>query len=307
MSKDFYFDRRSIRLSGYNYCQAGYYFITICIHNREMLLGQISQEKIQLNDAGKMVSEYWKKLSNKFPDIKLDEWVIMPNHIHGIIIIDPVGANHACPPMEGIRPSMESIRPKTDHCQIMCNDTTPPHMGDNTTLPHMGDNTTLPHMGDNTTLPHMGDNTTLPHMGDNTTLPHMGDNTTLPHMCNDTPLPHMGNDTTLPHMGNNTPLPHMGNNTPLPHMGDNMVSPLQQHQSIPNSYAGLGQYISWFKRMTTTNYINQVKSQHWPPFHQKLWQRNYYEHIIRNEKEYWAITKYIKDNPKNWLEDELFN
>lgn len=82
--------RKSIRLKGYNYSQTGAYFITICIQNRECLLGSIVNGKMILNDAGKMIAAWWKKLFEKFLNIVIDEYVIMPNHIHGIIQI--VGA-----------------------------------------------------------------------------------------------------------------------------------------------------------------------------------------------------------------------
>lgn len=79
--------RRSIRLKGYDYSRAGAYFITMCTHNRECLFGEIVNRQMQLNDAGKMIEEWWCKLKNKFTNIELDEYVVMPNHFHGIIII----------------------------------------------------------------------------------------------------------------------------------------------------------------------------------------------------------------------------
>ncbi|MFQ1047441.1 transposase [Avibacterium paragallinarum] len=64
--------------------------------------------------------------------------------------------------------------------------------------------------------------------------------------------------------------------------------------------------VQWFKTMTTNNYIKNVKNNHWKPFERKLWQRSYYEHIIRNEKSYLEITEYIECNPYNWSNDSLF-
>ena len=72
-----------------------------------------------------------------------------------------------------------------------------------------------------------------------------------------------------------------------------MVSPLQ----------GLGIYISWFKRMSTNEYIRGVKQRGWSPFPGKLWQRNYYDHIIRNESELERIREYIVNNPLKWESD----
>ncbi|GER93018.1 hypothetical protein A45J_0749 [hot springs metagenome] len=84
--------RRSIRLKGYNYAQAGAYFITICTQGKMCLFGEIVDMEMRINDAGQMVVNEWKKLPEKFPNLTLDSFVVMPNHIHGIIVItDPVG------------------------------------------------------------------------------------------------------------------------------------------------------------------------------------------------------------------------
>ena len=82
--------RRSIRLKGYDYSQAGLYFITICVKNRACLLGNIANGTMILNDAGKMVETEWLNLKTRFPNIELHEYVVMPNHFHGILEI--VGA-----------------------------------------------------------------------------------------------------------------------------------------------------------------------------------------------------------------------
>jgi REP element-mobilizing transposase RayT len=62
--------------------------------------------------------------------------------------------------------------------------------------------------------------------------------------------------------------------------------------------------VQWFKTMTTNDYIRNVKTNNWKPFNKKLWQRNYYEHIIRNEIELNKIRKYILNNPLNWEKDK---
>ncbi|MBK2025708.1 transposase [Francisella philomiragia] len=67
----------------------------------------------------------------------------------------------------------------------------------------------------------------------------------------------------------------------------------------------LNKIIQWFKTMTTNAYINGVKTKNWQPFDKRLWQRNYYEHIIRNEKSYNEIVKYIQLNSLKWELDEL--
>lgn len=61
--------------------------------------------------------------------------------------------------------------------------------------------------------------------------------------------------------------------------------------------------VDWFKTMTTNEYIRGVKGRGWPPFARRLWQRNYYEHIIRNQDELRRIRRYIADNPLQWALD----
>jgi REP element-mobilizing transposase RayT len=79
--------RRSIRLAGYDYTQAGAYFITICTHKRQNLFGDIVNGEMILNEYGKIAANSWQELARHFPHITLGEWVIMPNHVHGIIVI----------------------------------------------------------------------------------------------------------------------------------------------------------------------------------------------------------------------------
>jgi putative transposase len=81
-------NRRSIRLHGYDYSQPGAYFVTICIHDRaQRLFGNVVGGKMVLNDAGKSAQRCWVDIPMHFPDVKLDEFVVMPNHVHGVIVI----------------------------------------------------------------------------------------------------------------------------------------------------------------------------------------------------------------------------
>ena len=68
----------------------------------------------------------------------------------------------------------------------------------------------------------------------------------------------------------------------------------------------VGDIVGAFKSITTNEYIKKVKSNHWEPFNKRLWQRNYWEHIIRNEKSDQEISEYIISNPQNWLNDSLY-
>ena len=80
-------ERKLNRLSGYDYSTAGSYFITICIKNRECLFGEILDGEMKLNESGKIADEQWKWLFQQYNYIRMDEYVIMPNHFHGIIHI----------------------------------------------------------------------------------------------------------------------------------------------------------------------------------------------------------------------------
>ena len=78
--------RRSIRLKEFDYTQAGYYFVTIVVKERQCLLGEIIGEEMHLNDVGKMVAASWEWLGDHYHYVELDEYVVMPNHLHGIIV-----------------------------------------------------------------------------------------------------------------------------------------------------------------------------------------------------------------------------
>ncbi len=79
--------RRSVRLRGYDYCQAGVYFVTICTHRKEKIFGNVSNGEMIRNDLGDLVSDEWQNIAEARPNVQLDLFVVMPNHLHGIIII----------------------------------------------------------------------------------------------------------------------------------------------------------------------------------------------------------------------------
>jgi REP element-mobilizing transposase RayT len=81
------YTRRSIRLKDYDYSQAGAYFITLSAHNRQCLFGDIVDGAMHLNRIGEIVQSGWLRSENIRSEIELDEFVVMPNHVHGIILI----------------------------------------------------------------------------------------------------------------------------------------------------------------------------------------------------------------------------
>ncbi len=105
--------RRSIRLKGYDYSAAGMYFITLCTYQRGCLFGEISDGVMQLNRLGEIAAEEWLRSSEIRQEIEFDAWIIMPNHLHGIVVIETiadwsggVGATGRSP-LRGVAPSMK--------------------------------------------------------------------------------------------------------------------------------------------------------------------------------------------------------
>ncbi len=93
--------RKPLRLKGYNYSQAGTYYITICTFLRESFFGHLKNAKITLSSVGAIACKYWKEIPNHFQHADVDVFIIMPNHIHGLIKIhssdDDVAAEHVQP------------------------------------------------------------------------------------------------------------------------------------------------------------------------------------------------------------------
>ena len=166
--------RRSIRLKGYDYSQAGYYFVTICCYQRQLLFGEIIDGAMRLNRYGEVVAETYQWLSSRYPYVYLDEWIIMPNHFHGIIVL-----------------------------------------------------------------------------------------------------------------------------TDIPRRGGSPIAPTQAID-LKQKRKPLGQLIGAFKTVSSKN-INIIRNAPGTP----VWQRNYYEHIIRNENSLNNIRQYIINNPLSWHVDQL--
>ena len=111
--------RRSIRLRGYDYAQPGAYFVTLCVQQRECLFGEIVADDMAPNEAGHMVGTWWHELARKFPSCDAEAFVVMPNHIHGVIAIrdSAVGADRSLPwsAAKGVRPHDRARRIRDGH------------------------------------------------------------------------------------------------------------------------------------------------------------------------------------------------
>lgn len=93
------YHRRSIRLRGWDYSEPGWYYITLVLKDREKLFGDVVGDEVRLSTFGKIVRATWLEIPKRFTDAQLDEFIIMPDHLHGIIVLeDPlVGAIHESP------------------------------------------------------------------------------------------------------------------------------------------------------------------------------------------------------------------
>lgn len=104
--------RQSIRLKGYDYAQPGFYFITMCTHYRKRLFGEIMNGVMVLNELGNITHQYWQEIPNHFPHATLDEFIVMPNHVHGIIVIHGVAGDG------GNRVMVETINDDDDRMMV---------------------------------------------------------------------------------------------------------------------------------------------------------------------------------------------
>jgi REP element-mobilizing transposase RayT len=108
------FYRRSIRLKEYDYSQSGAYFVTIVTFQRECMFGEIANSEMQLNGFGEITDECWRAIPEHFTNVELGAYVVMPNHVHGIIVIHDVddgrGTIYRAPTVEKFgKPTTDSL------------------------------------------------------------------------------------------------------------------------------------------------------------------------------------------------------
>ncbi len=197
-----------MRLQGWDYSQEGVYFITVCTRNREYLFGEIVDGLMHLNASGEMVLKTWEELPERFPFMQSDARVLMPNHLHAILVITRRG--EPC-----VRPDESGISPSATHSQNMV------------------------------------------HID-------QGDH---------------------------------------PDQGEHKVRPYEKIPLRGTTAGSIGRIVQAFKSITTQQSLRGIREYGWQPFPGKLWQRNYYEHIMRNEDEWERIREYIAINPGQWAMD----
>jgi putative transposase len=200
-------NRCSIRLKGYDYRLPGAYFITLVSWQRECSFSEVVDGRIQLNAIGKIIQKEWRQLERHFSQIQLDAFVVMPNHVHGIIVIDTVG--------EGYPSFVRATHPSADEIR-------------------------------------------------------------------DT------NDILVDQMKDNL--------DGSPRQGARLQT---RHPNGPQTNS-LGAMIGQFKSLATKRIWALAEINRHP-----IWQRNYYEHIMRDNLEYRRIIQYIETNPLQWHDDQL--
>jgi putative transposase len=243
--------RRSIRLKGYDYSQEGLYFITLCTQNRVCLFGKIENEKMMLNDAGRIANECWLNIPNHFPNVILHEFIIMPNHVHGIIQL--VGANNYSPQMI----SSEFSSPEKISQELNSSELNSP--------------------ANNSPKINSPEKISPENNLSENQLTKIGNN----H------LDGVGNDLNDNHSN------HGAKNVSINHGAKN-VSPLRGHSPSKT----IGSIVRGYK-IGVTNWFRYNGNS------EKIWQRNYWEHIIRDEQSCHRIAEYIINNPAKWDVDSL--
>lgn len=228
--------RRSIRLKGYDYSQAGAYFITICCQDSICRFGQVVDGKMVLNAFGQIAYQEWVQLTKRFTNFEMDVFQIMPNHMHGIMVLtDPVWA--------GFTPA------QTDQPQVGVDD-----------QPQVG----------------VDDQ---PQTNDQPSVGRLGQPQGF------APTVDMGQPNGF--------APTVGMGQP------NGIAPT------------VSDMVGAYKSLVANGCLEIWKSKYMDvnpmPMMGKLWQRNYYEHIIRDEPSYHRISEYILNNPAKWHEDKFYN
>jgi REP element-mobilizing transposase RayT len=105
--------RRSIRLRGYDYAQTGAYFVTVVTKDRVCLFGEVVNGETRLNDAGRIIQAAWDELPDHYPGVECNEFIVMPNHVHGIIVLVNDGGGGPNDVGAGLKPARPGSRPTT--------------------------------------------------------------------------------------------------------------------------------------------------------------------------------------------------
>ncbi len=240
---------------------------------------------MHLNDAGLMIDKWWQKIPEKFPDIELGQYQIMPNHFHAIIT--NVGADPC------VRPDKHDENPEHIHTEnkpeheITTNENKTENPAEQSAIVPLGlegEHNPIENKPEHEIKTYQNE---TENPAEKTAIVSLGQEGEHIHTENKPEHEIKTNQNKTENPAEQSAI------VPLGLEGEHMGSPLRA-------------VTQWFKTMSTNEYIRHVKQNDWPPFNGKLWQRNYYEHIIRNEYAMLRIAAYILDNPVNWDNDSFF-
>lgn len=259
--------RRSIRLKGYDYTRPGYYFITVCVHQRKHWFGKIENGIMFPNAFGKIAAKEWQALSERFPQVELKEFVIMPNHMHGILVVRaPVRATLAVAPMPlAVAPQFFSNSP----------------VG----VPLAG--TPMDTSMDNPTDTPMDNPTGTPIID----IENLFRTDNAGFLNKD-----IGNSVNGHPQG-------MSQREPEGETEREIGRDEGHPQGMPQRTYHLGEIIGAYKSIVSVECLKYFKIHRPGKRLGKLLQRDYWEHIIRDDRAYYNISNYILNNPKNWKKD----
>ena len=301
--------RRAMRLRGYDYSQPGAYFVSICAQHRKCLFGTIIDGQMRLNEIGEIVVECWSRIPQHFPSVELGEYVIMPNHIHGIIALNIVGARSPRPIGEeqSISPTVgaRSPRPIGEEQSIS------PTVGTRSPRPIGEEQSISPTVGTRSPRPIGEEQSISPTVGTRSPRPIGEEQSISPTVGTRSPRPIGEEQSISPTVGTRSPRPIGEEQSISPTVGTRSPRPIGEEQSISptvgtrsprpsDNSPSLGKIVAYFKYQST-KHINQ----HHNMPGTRIWQRNYYDHVIRDDTDLQRIRRYIQDNPMKWALDQL--
>ncbi|MEM9006416.1 MAG: hypothetical protein AAGE59_23180 [Cyanobacteria bacterium P01_F01_bin.86] len=255
--------RCSHRLKGYDYTAYGFYFVTICTYQRQHLFGEIQKGQMILSTIGTVAQAHWQRLPRHFPELILDAFVMMPDHMHGILIIGGDRAIHAS--------SLRSPECTDDDLRAMdfAN-----HSSDDPI--NSGPNASSPRSPDDVRATHF-----VSHPSDDPINSSQNASPLRSPECPD-------DDLRAMHFMN------YPSDNPI-NSGPNASSPRSPQRPNGPKSKSLGEIVGNYKSVSTRQ-INRLRKAKGTP----VWQRDYHDRIIRNEVALERIRAYIVANPKAW-------
>jgi REP element-mobilizing transposase RayT len=268
--------RRSIRLKGYDYSQAGLYFITICCQHRIWRFGEVINGEMLLNEFGEIAYNEWIKLTERFPNFELDVFQIMPNHMHGIIVLKDVGATLAV--------AQNDLDSQNDSVSQNLNGAGASPARTVLEISNV-ENDCIIEKGTVVATLAVDRNDSV-SQNDSVSKNLNGAGASPARTVLE--ISDVENDCIIEKSIVGATLAVAQNDLDAPNDSNSSVSDM----------------VGAYKSLVANACLSIYKSNN--EIMGKLWQRNYYEHIIRNEQSYINISNYIINNPSKFKEDKFY-